>query len=57
MADDLISKEVLYRELLKAREFRLKWTMEDCNVLSLNEISKAIENCPVHSENQGNSDG
>lgn len=57
MLNDLISKEALYRELLKAREFRLKWTMEDCNVLSLNEISKAIENCPVHSENQGNSDG
>ena len=53
MANDLISKETLYRELLKAREFRIKWTMDDCNVLSLNEIFRAIDNCPVHSGNQG----
>ena len=57
MPNDLISKETLYKELLKAREFRIKWTMEDCNVLSLNEISKAIEKCPVHSDNQDNNNG
>lgn len=51
--EDLISKETLYKELLKLREHRIKWTMESSNELSINEIFHAIERCPIHKTPEG----